>query len=139
MITRLLAFLCFLVFCAAFFFYYWSGGLIANSTTDMLATANGFLDDVGNGRMESAYARTSARFRQEHAPEQFRALIDKNPLLKSQPSRQIKEYSVTATWKRGTASFHAILQMAKESQPVELRLITEEAAWKVDDLLVTAK
>jgi len=105
----------------------------------MLATANGFLDDVGNGRMESAYARTSARFRQEHAPEQFRALIDKNPLLKSQPSRQIKEYSVTATWKRGTASFQATLQVAKESQPVELRLITEEAAWKVDDLLVTAK
>src|SRR5437588_2147599 len=100
MVMRLLAFLCFLIFCAAFFFYYWSGGLIANSATDMLATANGFLDDVGGSRLESAYARTSERFRKEHTPEQFRALIDNTPLLKSPSSRQIKDYQVAATWTR---------------------------------------
>ena len=139
MVIRLLAFLCFLIFCAAFFGYYWSGGLIANSATDMLATAHGFLDDIGNDRMEGAYARMSARFHKERTLEQFRALIDKYPVLKSQPTRQMKEYQLTGTWTGGKASFAANIQAAKESLPIKLSLVTEEAVWKVDDLVVPAK
>ena len=139
MIKYIIAFIFLVLFSAAFFFYYWSGGLIAHSTTDMLASANVFLEDVGAGRSDNAYARTSSRFRKEHSPEQFRALIGKQPLLKSQPTRQIDGYSVTRSWKQGKADYRAILRVAKESVPVKLTLVTEEAEWKVDDVAVEAR
>ena len=139
MVMRLLAFLCFLIFCAAFFAYYWSGGLIANSPTDMLATAKSFLEDIGAGRIDNAYGRTSASFRNHHSPEQFRSLLDKHPVLKTNTTRNVNGYEIISTWTRGAAEYNVTLLQAKESLPVQLRLVTEEAVWKVDELAVRAK
>jgi hypothetical protein len=139
MIKRSIPFLIFLIVAAAFFYYYWSGGLIANSPTDMLATAKSFLEDVGAGRIDNAYGRTSASFRMQHSPEQFRSLLDKYPVLKTSTTRNMNGYEVVPTWTRGTAEYNATLLQAKESLPVRLRLVTEEAVWKVDELAVGAK
>ena len=139
MIKYLLASAGLLLLGGAFFFYHWQGGLIRLSITDMLASANGFLDDIGAGRIDSAYARTSANFRKVRTADQFKALVDKHPPLKEQPTRKIGGYSVTTTWIRGSATYHATLQVAKESLPVKLGLVTEEGQWKVDDLAVQGK
>jgi hypothetical protein len=139
MIKRSIPFLIFLIVAAAFFYYYWSGGLIANSTTDMLATAKSFLEDVGAGRIDNAYARTSAAFRRQHSPEQFRSLLDMHPLLKTSATRQMNGYHIAANWTRGTADYDVTVLQAKASLPVRLRLVTEEAVWKVDELAVEAK
>src|SRR5436305_15171631 len=103
MIKRSILFVIFLLLCAAFFFYYWSGGLIANSPADMLGAATGFLEDVGGEQIQNAYAHTSARFRSEYTPEEFRELIDKHPLLKSRPIRQVRGYTISTTWTHGSA------------------------------------
>ena len=139
MIKRTISFVIFLLLCAAFFFYYWSGGLIANSPTDMLAAAAGFLEDVGGGRVENAYAHTSASFRKEHTPEQFREILDKYPLLKSRPKRQVEGYTTKAPWTHGSATYDVTLLVGKESLPVQLQLVTEEAVWKVDNLTVRTR
>ncbi len=139
MIKRTIAFLLFMMFAAAFFYYYWSGGLIANSTTDMLVTANSFLADLGAGRTEAAYTRTSTSFRKEHSLEQFRSLIDRHPILKSGAARQINGHDVRPTWLRGTADYNVTLVEGKQSLPVHLQLVTEEAVWKIDEVAVAAK
>jgi hypothetical protein len=139
MIKRSIPFLIFLIAAAAFFYYYWSGGLIANSPTDMLATAKSFLEDISAGRVDNAYGRTSASFRRQHSPEQFRSLLDKHPLLHTTATRQMDGYDIAPTWTRGTAEYKVTLLQAKASLPVRLRLVTEEAVWKVDELAVEAK
>jgi hypothetical protein len=139
-VKRALLFFLFVVFCAAFFFYYWKGGLIAMSTTDMLSTAGAFLDDIGAGRIDSAYARTTNNFRARHSLTQFRALIDEQPLLKEPAARQLGDYDLkTRHHIQGNATYRCVLQAAKTSLPVKLVLTTEQAEWRIEDFAPGAK
>src|SRR5262249_57314272 len=92
-----------------------------------LQLAQGFLDDVSNGRLDQAYAETSKAFQGRLTREQFGALVEKHPALKGgswapQPSTMTPTaatFTATATGPNGTIT-------------VTLHTVKEGTQWKVD-------
>jgi len=135
MVKRIILLLVLVLLCAALLFYYWKGGMIAMSATDMLTAANAFMDDAAAGRIDSAYARTSNRFRAGHSLAQFRSMIDQQPLLKEASKRTLRNYEITTRHHiEGHAIFRCTVQASQATLPVELALTTEEAEWRIDGL-----
>jgi hypothetical protein len=99
--------------------------------TEMQASqtlAQSFLDDVGNGRLDEAYAETSQGFRQRTTREQFGALVEKYPALKGASGMPQPSSAMTPT----AATFTVALSGPNGSVTVTVHTVKEGTQWKVD-------
>jgi hypothetical protein len=119
--------------------YYWTRSVtglvssVAKTVTDMQAAhqvGESFLADLGQGRIDVAYAATTADFRKGQTKEQLRQYVDGFPLLKQPTTRWL-----TLTQTAGTlVTFEVSLTGQKPGEALHgsIRLAKEGDTWKVD-------
>jgi hypothetical protein len=101
--------------------------------SDAQFVAQGFVNDLGAGRIDQAYSATSQGYQARQTKDQLKALVDKNPALKNSnatafitnqaPGATRMNAQVTAT---GTAG----------SVNCTVQLIKEDGQWKVDGFTI---
>jgi hypothetical protein len=119
------------------------GGLLfwglrtAMSTLPALQTsANAFLDDLGAGRVEAAYARTSVGFQANQTLAQFRAMVDQYPALKEHTSRSVNWVHVSQQLGGPIGTVQATVLSAHNSLSFTLTFVQEGEEWKVERFAV---
>ena len=97
------------------------------------AAAEEFLADIAGGQVDLAYSQTTKDFQARQTLQEFRALIDKNPILKTRSSSFLGSQSITGT----RAVFRATVS-APDGKTLNctVTVVKEGDTWKVDRLTV---
>jgi hypothetical protein len=93
------------------------------------AVANKFLNDVADGRIESAYASTTKAFQDGQPLPLFRNFVDRNPALKNYDPESLLQTSYTpvlATFEGNATSADGV------EISFTIQVVKDGDAWKVD-------
>ncbi len=94
--------------------------------------AQRFLADLGSGKFDAARERTSKAFRARHTPEAFTALMKTQPALVEHRSMTLPSRGLI----NERAQLGGVITTATGTTGVELELVEEGKAWRVDLLRV---
>jgi hypothetical protein len=108
---------------------YWGFESISNSP--MIHEADGFLNDLKEGQVDAAHARTTKAFQERLPLAQFQAFLKSYPALTAQTSRSYK----VANFIQGLSGKVGVTVFG-EGPPVEITLMLaeENGDLKIDDL-----
>jgi hypothetical protein len=99
-------------------------------------TATSFLDDLGAGRIEAAYARTSAGFQACHSAESLRELLNQSPQLRDAESVAARGELVTIRPCTDETDSWSCQVWTREGQlAICLKIITEHGQRRVSTCL----
>ena len=99
------------------------------------ATLEAFLQDLVEGRLEAAYARTTQRFQQEHDLDAFKAFLKKNPaLLRHQSVDFGNNIHAVSFAENGQVKRMEIRVRLDGSVPLKVILVPDHYGWRVDEL-----
>ncbi|MDW8264511.1 MAG: hypothetical protein RMJ52_04195 [Gemmataceae bacterium] len=105
-----------------------TGGRDSRAFTPALLTAQAFLQDLSEGRVRSAYNRSTADFRDRHTPELFQALYDESPVLHRHAPPQLREVERGV----GHVTYKGTLQGPNGRCMFTLRVVYEDDEWRID-------
>jgi hypothetical protein len=95
-------------------------------------TADDFLADIKDGRLDGAYERTTESFRKGKSLEEFQKWIDHNPALRSYTSRAGSPTTVTP----GLVTLQTTLAGENGTVQCTVRVVKEGEKWKVDQFTI---
>ena len=90
--------------------------------------AERFLADLGDGQVDFAYKETTQQFQARQTLEQFRAFVDRNPLLKKRTSSNVWAQSNTPN----LVTFQASISTTGGQLNCTIHVAKEGDVWKVD-------
>lgn len=99
-------------------------------------SADGFVQDIHDGQLQSAYGRTSAGYQARQNFAQFQALVAQYPALTTYTSRTCSGINVTsnAGGTHGTARYTVV--GPNNSLSFTLILVQQNGQWRVDSFTV---
>src|SRR5438876_1099271 len=100
------------------------------------AAAEGFFADLQAGRVDEAYAGTTAGFKAGMSLEQFRGLVAAFPAMKTHTSRTVQLGTINRGTGGDVAIFKVALQAPAGATNCTLTLTKEGGAWKVHHLSI---
>jgi hypothetical protein len=107
--------------------------MMADMQTGM-QTAQTFVDDLGNGRVDEAYDSTTKDFQAKQSLEKFREFVDKHPALKKQAS-SVPGNNPNMTPGRCVLPYVVNGQDGSTTR-CTVQVIKEDEKWKVDRFTV---
>jgi hypothetical protein len=95
-----------------------------------------FGENIATDDIAAAYAQTSRGFQEKQTLEEFKALLQRYPSLKSATSHTLSNMDVKETPNGMEAHVQEIVSGPNGSNTVSLTLVKEEGLWKVDSISV---
>jgi hypothetical protein len=116
---------------AAALWLWWVGPLAWFGPT---STAQRFCDDLGAGRVEEAYARTSLAYRRDHSLQHLRAFLEEHRALDTRQAPHGR--AVSLAWPSGSSRVTASVSAHSPQGAVSLTmtLVQEDGEWRVDGI-----
>jgi len=112
---------------------YW-GVLSLAGFSDLTTEADRFLNDLKNGQVDAAYARTTRQFQARQTQAQFQDFVKQYPALTMQSSRTYTGVNVFAGTGGSRGIVNVTLMGPGNSLSFTLVLSDEDGSWKITQL-----
>ncbi len=110
---------------------FWFYRMYSSNMPAAEASANAFLDDLQDGRIEAAYASTSMGFQAATNLNQFRDFAKQFPALTMPANRNIESRSLNSTTSGKQATFKIVLNAPNNGITCTVIVTEENGQWKV--------
>jgi len=115
---------------------YWGVRAFQTDLPAAAAAADAFLDFLQRGRTDDAYAATSAGFRGDQTPEQFRAFVGRFETLAAHTSRTTNGVRLFHGPEGKQVFVQVTLHAPNNATTCTLLLVDEGDAWRVERITV---